>query len=583
VLDAGYDGDMSVEATYRMVQTPTELAGVATAVSESRLVGLDCETTGLDPRVDRVRLVALNCDTNAGSRFTYLVDAFAVDLTPLWEPLAEAELIAHNAAFDLGFLIRLGFTPGRVHDTMLMSQVLFTSVRTRGTAPVRHGLKDCADRELGVTIAKELQASNWSGPLSPDQLAYAATDAAIVVPLYRQLTAKLADAGLVRAAAIESSALPAIASMSHAGVPFDRDHWQALATKAKADALRLAAELAETAPPKVDGLFGGTWNWDSPDQVREVLAQVGCPIESTNDAVLAALDHPLANLLRDYRDARKRETTYGGEWLQHVSAEGRVYPRWVQLGANSGRMACGRPNMQNLPRGEYRRCVAAPPGRVLVKADYSQIELRIAAKVSGDKALFAAYQRGDDLHTLTARNVLGIADVTKQHRQLAKAINFGLLYGMGAPAFRTYAKTNYGVELTQDQAQEYREAFFRAYPGLRRWHRSVGDRPMDTRTLAGRRVLGVERFTEKLNLPVQGTGADGLKAALALLWQRRAECPNAVLVMAVHDEIVVEVPQTDAEQAAKWLKRCMVDAMAPMVEPVPVEVETKIGRTWGGD
>jgi DNA polymerase-1 len=246
-------------------------------------------------------------------------------------------------------------------------------------------------------------------------------------------------------------------------------------------------------------------------------------------------------------------------------------------------MACGSPNMQNLPRGEYRKCVAAPPGRVLVKADYSQIELRIAAKVSGDKALTAAYERGDDLHTLTARQVLGIAEVTREHRQLAKALNFGLLYGMGANGFRKYARSHYGLDLTEEQAAGYREAFFRTYLGLRRWHRSVGDAPQDTRTLAGRRVRKVEQFNEKLNLPVQGSGADGLKKALALLWQRRAECPSAIPVLVVHDEVVVECPEADSGRTVKWLKRAMLDGMAPLVAPVPVEVEVKVGRTWGGD
>jgi DNA polymerase-1 len=160
---------------------------------------------------------------------------------------------------------------------------------------------------------------------------------------------------------------------------------------------------------------------------------VGCPVESTADEVLATLDHPVAALLRQCRDAQKRCTTYGAGWLDHVAPDGRVYPHWRQLGAASGRMSCSDPNMQQLPRGEYRRCVAAPAGRVLVKADYSQIELRIAAKVSGDEALLDAYRRGEDLHTRTARTVLGVENVTKDHRQLAKALNFGLLYGMGGP------------------------------------------------------------------------------------------------------------------------------------------------------
>jgi DNA polymerase I len=568
------------DPTYLLARTGADLDAVVTAVGESRLVGLDLETTGLDPRADRVRLIAVNCDTNAGGRFTYLVDAFAIDPTSLLAALTDTELVIHNAAFDLGFLGRLGFTPGRVHDTLLLSQVLYASARTRGVAPVRHGLKECCERELGLELTKDLQASDWSGALSPDQLDYSATDAAVLPPLFRALTEKTEQAGLTAAIAVEAAAIPAVAWMAAAGVPFDGAAWQALAVAAAADAVRIAAELDATAPPKTGGLFDEAWNWDSPEQVKEALAAAGCVVESTRDDELAAVDHPLAALVRDYRDARKRQTTYGTDWLKHVSG-GRVYPRWVQLGANSGRMACASPNMQNLPRGPYRRCIAAPPGKVLVKADYSQIELRIAATVSGDAALTAAYDRGDDLHTLTARNVLGIADVTKEHRQLAKAINFGLLYGMGAKAFRVYAKTNYGVELTEDQASGYREAFFRAYPGLRRWHRSVGDQPTATRTLIGRRVTGVDRFTEKLNLPVQGTGADGLKQALGLLWERRAACPAAVPVLAVHDEIVVECPEGEADAAMAWLKAAMVDAMAPLVAPVPVGVEVKAGRTWG--
>src|SRR5262245_3225646 len=466
---------------------------------------------------------------------------------------------------------------------MLLSQVLHAGARVKGTAPVWHSLKECCGRELNQTLSKDLQASNWAGDLSPAQLTYAAADAAAVVPLYRALSGKLKDAGLDRVAALESAAVPAVAWLSASGVPFDGARWHALASVAKSEADRVASDLDAAAPPRADGLFPEDWHWDSADQVKQALALAGCPVESTGDYVLAGLDHPLAELVRDHREARKRESTYGAAWLAHLAADGRVYPRWVQLGAGSGRMACGSPNMQNLPRGDYRRCVVTQPGRVLVKADYSQIELRIAAKVSGDRALLAAYQRGDDLHALTARTVLGIAEATKEHRQLAKAINFGLLYGMGARAFRSYARTNYGVRMTEPEAAAYREAFFRAYPGLRRWHQGTGDQPRDTRTLTGRRVSGVKRFTEKLNLPVQGTGADGLKRALGLLWERRAQAPGAVPVLAVHDEVVVECEAAAADAVSRWLKQAMLDAMAPLVDPVAVEVEVKVGRTWGGE
>jgi DNA polymerase-1 len=175
-----------------------------------------------------------------------------------------------------------------------------------------------------------------------------------------------------------------------------------------------------------------------------------------------------------------------------------------------------------------------------VKADYSQIELRIAAKITKDPKMLAAYRDGVDLHTLTARTLLGKDEVAKADRQLAKAINFGLLYGMGAKNLRVYAKSNYGVTLTEDEAAAHRETFFATYTGLRNWHRRQKDGEIDTRTILGRRRLGVKHFSEKLNTPVQGSGADGLKAALANLWYRQDECPGAFPVLIVHDEIVVE-------------------------------------------
>src|SRR5262249_44455522 len=153
------------------------------------------------------------------------------------------------------------------------------------------------------------------------------------------------------------------------------------------------------------------------------------------------------------------------------------------------------------------------PGRVLVKADYSQIELRIAAKITGDKRMLEAYSRNEDIHTLTARQMTGKAEVSKDERQVAKPVNFGLIFGMGAASLCAKAKSEYGIALTLEQAEEYRRAFFRTYAGVQRWHRSFPNGKIETRTLAGRRRLDVDRFTFKANTPVQGTGADGLKLA----------------------------------------------------------------------
>jgi DNA polymerase-1 len=246
-------------------------------------------------------------------------------------------------------------------------------------------------------------------------------DVEVLVPLLDATNAKLKEAGLLDVADIERRCLPAVVWMGSKGVAFDREACQALAQQAEADLRRLRNQLDETAPPVPGSLNGCSgWNWDSPVRCKEILALLGFKLESSAYEALATVDHPLADLLRQYRAASKLVTSYGRKLLDHVSPDGRIYPSWRQIGAASGRMSCSDPNLQQLPRGQYRRCIVALPGRVLVDADYSQIELRIAARISGDPALLEAYRRGEDLHTRTARTVLGIREVTTDDRQLAR-------------------------------------------------------------------------------------------------------------------------------------------------------------------
>jgi DNA polymerase I-like protein with 3'-5' exonuclease and polymerase domains len=562
---------------FRLITTEAGLSDVVSAIEDGGgLIGLDCETTGLRHQIDRVRLLQL-----ATPLGVLLIDLFAfpdsASLAELFEVLAHAEIVGHNLGFDLPFLMHLGFVPGRVRDTMLASQILHAGERT-----TRHSLKDVAARTLGITLDKEEQKADWSGRLMPEMLRYAALDAEIPVRIWEKLKKEAEAAGLSGILDIEMNALPCVAWASFHGVGFDRQAWEILAaeTEASRDTLR---EQLDARAPNVDNLLG-TRNWDSPDQVKEAFESLRISLESTDDDALANVTHPIAALLREYRGVAKRVGTYGRDWLKHVASDGRVYASWKQLGAaSSGRMSCSKPNLQQLPRDpRYRRCFIAPPGRVLVKADYSQIELRIAAKIANEQRMLTAYQKGEDIHTLTARALLNKTDVTKADRQLAKAVNFGLLYGMGAKNLGAYALSNYGVRLTEEEASAHRNTFFRTYPGLRKWHRSMPRVATDTRTLAGRLRRAVTRFTEKLNTPVQGTGADGLKRALALLWERRAVCPDAFPVLFVHDEIVVECDEEQADTAADWLRQCMLDGMAPLIEPVPVEVEVTVGRTWGG-
>jgi DNA polymerase-1 len=568
---------------YRVVQDQAGLDVVAVALANTQLVGLDLETTGLDPRSDRVRLLSLAINNGDGKTASYLVDCFAVDPPPLWKVLAGKDLILHNAAFDLAFLARLGFTPSaKVHDTMLLAQLL-----TAGTN-VRVTLSDCCQRWLHRPLNKAQQKSDWSGDLTNDQLAYAALDVEVLAPLLEALTAKLKEAGLVGVAEVEQRCMPAIVWMARTGPRLDQDAWQSLARAAGDEADRLREELQKAVPPRPhSGQRADPWNWSSPQQVKEALALAGCQVANTQAETLAATDHPLAQLLLRLRTASKRATTYGTRWLEHVADDGRVYTDWRQIGCITGRMSSSQPNLQQIPRATaYRQCFRPREGCVLVKADYSQIELRIAAKISGDQAMIDAYLRGEDLHTLTAQRLTGKQVVSKQERQLAKPVNFGLIYGMSIEGLRATARTDYGLDLSQEDASRYRQAFFEAYPGVKKWHDSIRwNKATETRTLTGRRVL-VEAegfFGAKANYQIQGTGGDGIKLALALLWERRDQAPGAFPVMAIHDEIVVECDADQADRVRVWLETAMVEAMAPLLDPVPVVVGSAAARTWGGE
>lgn len=565
---------------YRIVRDAAELSMVAQAIDDSTRIGLDCETTGLDPRKDRIRLLQL-----ATEHGLYIVDCFAVDARPLFEVLCEKPLIGHNLSFDLGFLAALGFEPKDVRCTMLLSQLLYGTRRPKGF----HTLQSAVSRETQCTLNKELQGSDWTGALSGEQIAYAAFDAFVLLPLYDALAAKIEAAGMARVAEIEQRCLPAMVWLEQAGVPFDRDAWKALAEHAAEEVEELSQRLDELAPPREGYLSkSGAWTWTSDKHVKQVFADLGTPIEKTDDDTLAALSHPLADLLRQYRSAQKRKGTYGLKWLkQHAAEDGRVYASFHQIGTDTGRMSCSDPNLQQIPKdGAYRRCFRAAPGHVLLKADFSQIQLRIACFTAKEKQMLEAYKTGADLHTLTAQKMCGREEVTKAERSMAKPVNFGMIFGLSAESLRVKAKSEYNIDLSPQDAIGFRNAFFSAWPNIKRWHNHLAaTNPSEVFTIAGRRITLPEQKRypgAAANYIVQGSEGDGMKAGFALLWERRSECPEARPVIAAHDELVIECPQEHAEKAAEWIKRAMIDGMAPLIKPVPVEVEVKSAQTWGG-
>jgi DNA polymerase-1 len=235
-----------------LIDRQDALQSVAPAIEETHLVGLDIETTGLNPRADTARLLSLACDTVDCGTHVYVIDLAAIDPTPLWPVLADRQIVAHNAAFDLAFLTRLGFAPGKIIDTMVESQLTYCGERT-----AKHGLADCAMRELGITIDKAFQTSDWSGTLTPAQIEYAALDADLARRLHEKLSTKIKSANVNEVTGIEHRALLAIVWLAQSGVGFDRDAWLALAGESETERDRMRNELDAAAPSRPQGeMFG---------------------------------------------------------------------------------------------------------------------------------------------------------------------------------------------------------------------------------------------------------------------------------------------------------------------------------------
>jgi len=582
-----------------------EPAEMLALIAGAGVLALDLETCSgpkagmslaLNPRLGQVRILSL-CD---GKR-SLVMDCFANPIQQLFPALESKILLVHNALFDLGWLYNLGLKNiPECCCTYLLSQLIDGTDQDKG----HHSLAECCKRWLNRNVDKTLQASDFSGQLEPRQIEYARRDVEVLPPLFQRLSEEIEKSGQLTTSEIELKALPAWVWLVQSGVAFDQAAWLSLASKAESERDRLTRELDALAPAKEgQGLFGkcGDWNWASPQQVAEVFRQIGSPLKieakghefsTTNDAALALCDHPMAELLRQHREQATLVKLYGpSTWLAEAAIEDeRLYPGWRQIGTMTGRTTCRKPNVQQISRKpEYRACFVAPPGKILVKADYATLQMRIACNQSRDQALFDVFEAeargGPDVHMATAMRTLGKSKPSKADRQIAKSQNFGLLFGMSAEGLRIYARTTYGVTFTAEEAVAHRRAFFKAYPGLEKWHQAARHgNQQEARSRLGRRrrFWGNAPVTELLNTPVQQDESDGVKRAMGLLWQRRGCCPGAELVLMAHDELVVSVAEDQAETASEWLREAMLDGMQPVLDPVPTAVDVKVCRDWSG-
>ena len=603
---------MSEYTTYIGVE---HLRRIDTATS----ICFDCETLQLQPEVGKLRLLQLGAKTRNA---IVVIDLFNTDdngfkaLDNFFNG-PERFWLAHNAIFDLGWLRAYGWHPrGQIQDSMLASKLVHN-----GKSKLRHGLAHVSDRVLGIHLDKTEQASDWGGELTPSQIEYAAKDVEVLCELDNPIHQEIAAEGLGSAYNLECRALPALTAMQNTGLPWDRNKLIEVQADYEKDIENLGREFhleLDEALPEDDKLprdpdgslnlrarttgsvrlgtkqYAG-FNIGSPKQLVEKLTLVlgKPPIDpktnkpSASRSVLReyAGEHQVIATYLEWKKAEKRRQMVAA-LLKHQSPDGYIRASYWQLGTETGRMSCSDPNAQQIPRDEqFRSAVVAPAGWLLLDADFSQMELRIAAWIARDQRMMKAFTDGKDLHTATAE-AIGCS------RQIAKSANFGLLYGSGAKGLSNYA-AGMGVRLSENDAAEVREKWLKEYSGIRQWHRRLALEADQSegqmvgihipKTRMRRWLVGdMNRLTIRANTPVQGAGAAILKLALSNMWSCiKGKEHEVKLCAAIHDELLLLVKEDCARKYSIILKGAMEDAEAKWLgADVPAVADVQIGTTW---
>src|SRR5215813_5366704 len=584
---------------YRVITTADELRKAIETLTSQPVVGLDTETTDLDPFTSRLRLIQLATpDRVFIVDFDHFSNGNADALAPLRQLLAAPRpiKIAHNAKFDAKFIKHnLGVDLVGLFDTLLASQLVGA-----GDIEERHGLETVASRYLNEAVDKSERLSNWNFELSEAQLEYAARDAAVLLPLREKLIERLKSESLVKCAQLEFECVMPVVDIELAGFFMHKDRWLEQLGIVEKRRLELAEQLQQVlAEESTQGsLFGGPQrediNLDSQQQLTRALNRLGIPLpDSTRNWKLQPLatEYPVIATLLEYRTVQKALTSYGTNMIELINpVTKRLHADFRQIGAPTGRFACTNPNIQQVPHAvEYRRCFSGyPEGRRLVIADYSQIELRILAEFSGDRGFIEAFNSGADLHRVTAAQVFNatLDQVTKEQRDFAKRLNFGVVYGIGAQRFAMM------TGLSVSDAENVLRRYFATYRQLDNYLREAASRAVSdrqARTASGRLVrfrydendrqqISMTQRNGK-NTPIQGTSADILKRALRLLRDELAGS-SAQVVNIIHDEIVVEADADEADAVAEKVERVMRVSGEEYLRTVPVKVETEIAEEW---
>ena len=506
------------------------------------------------------------------------------------KPLLETNLvIGHNLKFDSKFLKHhLGIILYNIYDTYLAEIVLSGGLYVGKQGVLK--LSDLVFKYCGQRLSKEEQQGfRYGVPLTNEQKQYAINDLKYLPEIFKQQQDKIKLLGLGDIIDIEMKALPAIVWLELSGIFVDKNRLKELQKQIdikRHEAKQSLYEMSGTS--KI--------NLNSSQQLIIELHRLGIPVENTQYTELANFDYPIIKKLIEYKAAEKLLNTFVLKLPNYINKKtDRIHADFFQIGAKSGRLSCTKPNLQQQPSKtlpEWRTIFKAAVGNKIITVDYSQIELRILAQVSQDDEYIRAYKENTDLHKLTASKIFKkpIDEVDITDRNMAKTVNFGIVYGMGALGLQENLK-GAGIEIAENEATEIIKEYFEAYPGVAKCLRDIsaqGLKSLKVRSISGRLMKfespknRKERSSikrESKNLPIQSLCADMIKIAMNNIFLQ-LEPKGVKFINTVHDELVFECTEAQAEEVKDIVKEEMEKAGTLFLTDVPCIAEVTISDTW---
>lgn len=526
-----------------------------------KIVGVDIETTGLNFLEDRIRLIAIY-----GEGFEYVGE----NLEEVKELLINPDVLKvfHHSSFDVCFLKMAGIEVCTYTDTFVMNQIL-------NNFPVFDSLEDLAYVYLGKKLDKSLQHSdNWQEGLTQEHYGYCLEDAKTTYELYQVMFNFIIERYLYPRYRREIGSLPALIELKTNGMFINWGKWSGYLLTINEEKEKLGSYLQAQL---------GCENLNSSHQLKKSLQAIGIPVSSVQEEKLKLFSskYPIVNDLVRYKKYNKLLTTYGEKLKENLSKDGRLRGQWNLIGTKTHRMSCQRPNFQSIPK-EMKEYFEADNGNIFIIMDYSTIELRILAELTKSQKLIDAFNRGADLHIETAKAILNKESISEDERSLGKVVNFGLIYGLTPYGLKEKVNAIPDFNISEYQAEEFMMNYFKTYPEVAQYQQQQQMAQIIT-TLGGSywdKTNGLDQLKprQRYNYAVQASCAEGLKESLALFFQIKQETWK--LVSAIHDEIILEVPENEALVAENCLKKVMIDGMSKLVKKVPIEVSVNRSKTW---